>query len=94
LTVEWLAVALAVGTIVSADVDALVELYAQPFEGLNDIFLGTRDETGLVRVFNAENHIAAILPGEEIVVQSGADSADVERTGGTRCETNADFFHI
>ena len=84
LAVERLAVALTVGTEGTAEMDALVELDAQPIESLDDVLFGTRHKTGLVGVFYAQNHLAALLTGEEVVVEGGAHTADVKwpRGGG------------
>ena len=56
---------------------ALVELDAKPVESLDNILFGTRHETGLVGVFDSENHLAALLTGEKVVVEGGKHTTDV-----------------
>jgi hypothetical protein len=75
-------------------VDTLIKLNAQPIEGLDDVVLGTGDKAGLVGVLNAENHVAAMLTSKEVVVQSRADTTNVEGTGRAGSETNAYFSHV
>ena len=68
LAVEGFAVALAVGAVVATNVDAFVELDAEPVEGFDNIVLGAGDKACLVGVLDAENHVTAILASEEVVV--------------------------
>ena len=68
LTVEGFAVALAVGAVVASEVYTLVELDVEPVEGFDNVVFGTGHETGLVGVFDAENHVTAVLAGEEVIV--------------------------
>ena len=66
--IDLLALALAIGTVVAAEADTLVELNAEPLERLDDIFLGSRHEACGVGVFNSEDEFSAVLTGEEIIV--------------------------
>ena len=93
LAIHGFAVALAVGAVVAADMDTFVEFDAQPVEGFDNIVFGTGDKAGLVGVLNSQNHVASVLAGEQIVIQSRADSADVERASGAGSETYAYFSH-
>ena len=80
--IDLLALVLAVRAVVAAEADALVELDAEPAERLQDIFLGSGHEACRVGVLDAEDELAAVLAGEEIVVQSCADAADMQRSCG------------
>ena len=80
--IDFLALALAVRAVVAAEADAFVELNAEPAERLQDIFLGTGHEACGVGVLDAEDELAAVLAGEEIVVESSADTTDVEGSCG------------
>ena len=68
LLVEVLAVALLVGAVLATNVVAFVELDAAPVERLDDILLGTRHETRLVRILDAENHLATVLLGKQVII--------------------------
>src|SRR4029077_13298014 len=43
-----------------------------------------------VRVFDAQNEFALVMPREEPVENRGARAADVQMPGGRGCETDAD----
>ena len=77
LLIDTAPLALTIGTILAAEVHALVKLDAQPVERLNDIFLGTRHETVGVCVLNAEHQIAAMLACKQIIIQGGAYATDM-----------------
>ena len=68
LFVKMFAVALFVGTIFAAHIVALVKLDATPVQRLHDVLLGTWHKAGLVGIFNAENHLATVLLGKQIVI--------------------------
>ena len=69
---------------------AFVPVEAEPLKAVDDAL----DEFGLVAlgvgVFDAEDHGAALLAGEEPVEESGAGAADVEIAGGGWGEADAD----
>ena len=83
--------ALAIRAVVAAERHAFVELDAEPFERLYDIVFCPLHETMAVGVLNAEHEFSTMLAGKQIVVQSRADSANVERTCWTWGETHPDF---
>ena len=80
--VDVAAFALAVGRVRAAVGHALVEADAEPVHGLDDVLFGAGHEAAAVGVFDAQDHLAAEVAGEEVVVESGADAADVERARG------------
>ena len=82
--------ALAIRPELAAEGHTLVELYAQPFEGFDDIFLGSRHETGRVGILDSENQLSAMLTGKEIIVEGRAYTTDVERPRGARCKPHPD----
>ena len=74
---------LTIRTILSTKGNALVKLYTQPLEGLDDIFLGTRNETTRIGILNPENKLPTMLACEKIVVKSSAHPTNVEGARGT-----------
>ena len=93
LFVEASAFALPVRAIVAPETYALVEVNAQPGEGLDDILFGTGHEALRIGIFDSENQFPAMLLGEQVIIQGGTDSADVQgsrRTGG-KTHSNLSF---
>ena len=86
--IDFAPLALAVGGVRAADTDAFVNLDAAPTQRLHDVLLSTRNEPLRVGILDAEDHRAAVLACEEVVVQCGADAADVQRSGGTGCKAH------
>ena len=82
LGVDLTALRLAVGSVVSADLDAFVPVKAQPFEGLDDLAEALLGVTCRVGVFDAEDELAAGVLGVGPVEQGRADHADVRGAGG------------
>ena len=91
LLVDVATLALTVGTVLSAEGNAFVELDSEPAERLDDVVFGSGNEAVGVGIFNAEHQIAAMLACEKVVVQCCTNATDVQRTGGTWCETHPDF---
>ena len=95
LEVDFAALALAVGGVGTAHADALVDFDAAPLERVEDVLLGARDEAVRIGILDAEQHHAAVVAGEEVVVECRADAADVQRAGGAGCEAHPNgSFHI
>ena len=63
------ALALPVGTTVSTEADTFIEFYSEPFEALQNIFLGPRNKTMGVGILNTENKFASMLTGKQIVIK-------------------------
>ena len=74
----------------SAEAHTLVELDAQPLEGLDDIGLGLWHKARGVGVFNAEHQVASVLTCKQVVVQSGAYAADMQRSRRTGGKSHPD----
>lgn len=75
--VDFSAFALTVGAFVSSETYAFIEVDAEPFERFDDVVFSTRYKTRRVGVFDAENKVATVLASEEIVVERGANAANV-----------------
>ena len=86
--------ALAIRPMIASEAHALVEFDAQPLERLDDVFLCSRHEAARVGVFNAEDEVAAMLTGKEVVVERGTNTADMKRSGRAWSETDAHFFQF
>ena len=69
--------ALTVGTLVTTERNALVELDAQPLERLDDILFCSRDKARGVGVFDAEHEVAAMLARKQVIIECGTYAADV-----------------
>ncbi len=63
------ALALPVGTAVATEADTFIEFYSEPFEALQNIFLGPRNKTMGVGILNTENKFASMLTGKQIVIK-------------------------
>ena len=79
--------ALAIWTFVTTKAYTLIELDAKPLKRLNNIFLGTWDETIRIGILNTENQVATMLLGKQIIIQGGTHTADVQRTRWAGCKT-------
>ena len=64
---------------IAVTVDAFIRDDPAPVEGLDDIFLGSRDKPLGVCVFYPYDKIPSVLLGVEVVVQCCPDSAHMER---------------
>ena len=95
LLIDGATFALAIRPVLAAKRHALVELDVQPLERFKDVLLGSRHETVRVGVLNSENKIALMLTGKQVIIQCGANAANVQCPSGTWCEThpNSSFFH-
>ena len=87
--VDGFALALAVGGVRASDADSFVDLYAAPFQALDDVLLGPWDETLAVGVFDAQQEVATVVAREEVVVQGCAYSAYVQRPCRAGCEADS-----
>ena len=68
----------------------LVPVDAQPAQAVEDRLQGLLDVPLLVGVVDPQDELPAVLPGEEPIEKRGADSADVEVSGGAGGESGAD----
>ena len=68
-TVHWFAFTLAVRAVSSVfAANSFVRANATPGQSLNDVLLSTRHKSCLIRVFDTQQEIAAVLLGEQVVV--------------------------
>ena len=65
-----------------------VDLNTDPVEGFDDVFFGTRHKAILIGIFDAQEHLAAHFPGEQVIIEGGAHPANMQRTGWAGRETN------
>ena len=90
------ALALAIGPVVAAEGNALVELDAQPLESFNDVGLGLGHEARSVGVLNAEHQVAAMLACKQVVIQGSAHTTNVQWPRGAGCKAHpySSFTHV
>ncbi len=62
----------------SAYSHAFVNLYPEPFERLDDVLLGSRHESVAVGVLDTEQHLAAVLSCEQVVVKGSSHASDMQ----------------
>ncbi len=89
LAVDRLTLGLAVRAVGAGLLGAFVpvELHlAQRAQDLGDGLVGRARRVG---VFDAQDEVAAVLAGEDVVVQGGARPAQVKVAGGRRCKADA-----
>ncbi len=77
----------------AADLGTLVPIHPQPAHGIQDHLEESLGVALLVRVFDTQDELAARVAGVEPVEQGRAGASDVEETGGTRGEADADLGH-
>jgi len=61
----------------------------QPLEGLDDISLRPRDEALAIRILDTQKELTAVSLREEIVIESCADTADMQRSRRAGSKANA-----
>ena len=91
VAVDFGAFGLAVGAVGASDIGAFVPGETEPVEGVEDLLLGGGDEAGAVRVFDAEDELAAALFGVDVVEEADVGGADVGVAGGRRGDADADW---
>src|SRR5947209_3314735 len=83
-------VGLPVRAVVTADVGSFVPIEAEPFQVGDELGFKAGFTAVNVGVFDAEDHGAALLAGEEPIEESSTGIADVQMAGRGWCETYAD----
>ena len=73
---------------------AFVEIKTQPVHGVDDGVGHLLRGAGLVRVLDAQDELAAVLTGIEIIEKGGAGAADMEVPRGAWGETGHDLCHL
>jgi hypothetical protein len=76
--------ALPVGSVCPAFKNTFIESDPTPAKGLNNVLLRTGYIARLIRIFNAKDELPAMFAGEQIIIQSGSDTSDMQGTCGTR----------
>ena len=87
--VEVLAVALAIGAVGAADVGTFRPFQAAPFQRVKHLRLEFGRRARRIRVFDAQDELAAMLFGEEIVEQRDIGGADMWLAGRGGCDADA-----
>src|SRR5438270_5874512 len=91
LAINCQPVRLPIWPVPSANIGPLVPIHTEPLEIIDELVFETCFAAIDISVFNAENHGAALLAGEQPVEQCGARIADVKMAGRRRGKTYADF---
>ncbi len=88
--------ALLIGTVGTTFTDSFIKLNAEPIKTLHDVFFSTGHKPTAVGVLDAENHVASMLAGEEIVEKRSADTSNVEGAcwGGSESYSGFHLFII
>ena len=86
------ALGLAVRTVGTAHVDALIPVDTQPIQGFDDLVVAFLGVTLGVRIFNTEHERALGVAGLSPVEQCGTDHADVRNAGRRRAEAHANIL--
>ena len=73
-----------------ADSRPFVPVDAQPLQPVEDRLQRLFDVPLLIGVVDPQDELPSVLPGEEPIEQGGADSADVQVSGGAGSKTGAD----
>ena len=94
--IDFPALTLTIRAIVAAEADTLVKLDAEPLERLDDIILCAGHKAGGVGILDTEHEVAAVLTGKQIVVQRGANTANVKcaRRAWCKAHPNSSFCHL
>ena len=89
LAVDITALALTIGAAVPTIAHAFVEADTEPLKGLDDISLRPRDEALAIRILDTQKELTAVSLREEIVIESCADTADMQRSRRAGSKANA-----
>jgi hypothetical protein len=81
LLIQFDSLRLPIGTVRSPEVGTFVPVQSEPVERLKDFFLGTGNEPFPIGIFNPNDELPAGLTSQQIVVQGGPSSSDVEPPG-------------
>ena len=92
LRIDGQAFGLPVGAMVAADIDSFIPFDPEPAERRLDIFLRFATRAFQIGVFDPQNQLAAVAPGQQPVEQRRTGAADVEWTGRARRKPNPKFF--
>ena len=88
--IQILPLALNIGTAGAAYVRAFIPGKAAAFQGFIDDLCGPGNKALLIRILNAEDELAAVFAGIEIIIQRGAQAAQMHKAGGAGGESGSD----
>jgi hypothetical protein len=71
-----------------------IRCQSAPAQAVHDIILGARHETGLIRVFYAQDEVAALLAGKQIIIEYRAYTSQMKSACGTWGEADPYFLGI
>ena len=83
--------ALAVRTMLTTEAHTLIKLDAQPLEGFQDVFLGSRNETMRVSILDTEHEFTTMLAGKQIIIKGSTNTTDMQCTRWTWGKTHSYF---
>ena len=83
---------LPIGAMVAADIDSFIPFHPEPAERRLDIFLRFATRSFQISVFDPQNQLAAVAPGQQPIEQRRTGAADMEWTGRARCKPDPKFF--
>src|SRR5690606_36559054 len=93
LLVYLLALRLAIRSMRPTFADAFIDFYSHPFERSQYIIIRSGHKPVLVGVLNPQYHCPLMLSRQEVVVQCGSHTTNMQCTGRTGRKSTADFFH-
>jgi len=83
-----------VGAEITAHSGAFVKIKPELVQGIDQVLDRPLDESGAVRILDAQDEFSPGAAGEKVVVEGGAQSTDMQITRGAGCETYADVCHV
>lgn len=75
----------------TTEAHTLVKLDAQPLEGFQDVFLGSRNETMRVSILDTEHEFTTMLAGKQIIIKGSTNTTDMQCTRWTWGKTHSYF---
>ena len=78
----------------ASDIGAFIPVDTDPFEIIDNVLERPLNEPRSVRVFNAQNEPAPGVSSEEVGEEGRSQAADMQETGGARCESRCNRFHL
>src|SRR6202041_1320475 len=88
--VESQSIRLAVGSVGATNIGTFIPIEAEPMQIPNELIFETNFTALHVGVFDAQDHGAMVVAGKEPVEKGGASVANMQMSGGRRCEAHTD----
>lgn len=76
----------------TTEAHTLVKLDAQPLEGFQDVFLGSRNETMRVSILDTEHEFTTMLAGKQIIIKGSTNTTDMQCTRWTWGKRTLTFY--